>query len=138
MKHQLSTLATLHYVYGVLLCLVGLCLLGIVFAGSLLNSDWLQQQAGEPPPPFMSTFLSALGWILFSLVEFHALLNFISAARIQKHKGRTFSQVVAALNCLNIPFGLALGIYTFVVLGDKEVRGLYDIQSWTPEGRIVH
>lgn len=137
MKNQLSTLTTLHYVYGVLLCLVGLCLLGLVFAGSFLNSDWLQQRAGEPPPPFVGTFLSSLGWILFALVELHGVLNFISAANIQKRKGRTFSQVVAALNCLNIPFGLALGIYTFVVLGDREVQGLYDAQPWDPGGRIV-
>lgn len=137
MKNQLSTLATLHYVYGAFICLLGLCLLGLVFAGVFLNSDWLQQQAGEPPPLFVGTFLSSLGWILFTLVELHGVLNFISAAKIQKHKGRTFSQVVAALNCLNIPFGIALGIYTFVVLGDKEVQGLYEVQSWDAAGRIM-
>ncbi len=138
MKNQLSTLTVLHYVYGAFICLVGLCLLGLVFAGVFLNSDWLQQQTGDPPPLFVGTFLSSLGWVLFALVELHGVLNFISAAKVQRQKGRTFSQVVAALNCLNIPFGLALGIYTFVVLGDKEVQGLYEARSWESRGGDIH
>ncbi|MBS1569142.1 MAG: hypothetical protein JST45_06825 [Bacteroidetes bacterium] len=137
MKNQLSTVATLHYVYGAFVCLVGMCLLGLVFAGVFLNSDWLRQQAGDAPPMFAGHFLQFLGWFLFALVELHGLLNFISAAKIQKRNGRTFSMVVAALNCLNIPFGLALGIYTFVVLGDREVQGLYDARSMERSGVIV-
>ncbi|HRN36869.1 MAG TPA: hypothetical protein PLV70_12705 [Flavobacteriales bacterium] len=137
MKNQLSTVATLHYVYGVFICLVGMCLLGLVFAGVFLNSDWIQQQAGGGPPVFAGHFLQILGWALFALVELHALLNLVSGAMIQKHKGRTFSYVVAALNCLNIPFGLALGIFTFVVLGSQEVQVLYEARSLEGTGRIV-
>lgn len=137
MKNQLSTLTVLHYVYGVFVCVVGLCLLGLVFLGGFLNSDWLQQQAGEPPPHFVGTLLSSIGWALFLLVEAQGFINILSASKIAKRKGRTFSQVVAALNCLNIPFGIALGIYTFVVLGDREVQELYASQVPGAEGRIV-
>lgn len=127
MKHQLSTLSVLHYVYGVLLCLLGMGLLALVFAGSFLNSDWLAHQGGEAPPYWLGSFLHLLGWGLFALVEAHGIMNLISASKISKKKGRTFSQVIAALNCLNIPFGIALGIFTFVVLGDKEVRAEYGL-----------
>lgn len=137
MKNQLSTLSVLHYVYGVFICVVGLCLLGLVFLGGFLNSGWLQQQAGDPPPRFVGTMLITIGWAAFVLVEAQGLINIISAAKIQKHKGRTFSQVVAALNCLRIPFGMALGVYTFVVLGDREVQELYAAQAPGAEGRIV-
>lgn len=127
MKHQLSTLSVLHYVYGVLVCMVGLGLLVLVFAGSFLNSDWLAQQGGDAPPYWLGSFLRTLGWGLFVLVEAHGIMNLISASMIGKRTGRTFSQVTAALNCLNIPFGIALGIFTFVVLGDKEVRVAYGL-----------
>lgn len=46
---------------------------------------------------------------------------------IDRRRNRTFSQVVAALNCLNIPFGIALGIFTFVVVADPEVRAEYGL-----------
>ena len=127
MKHHLSTLSVLHYVYGVIVCLCGFALLILVFAGSFLNSDWFAQQGGEVPPMWLGSILHILGWVLFILVEVQGILNLISAGKIDKRKGRTFSQVVAALNCLNIPFGIALGIFTFVVLGDKEVRGEYGL-----------
>jgi hypothetical protein len=127
MKHHLSTLSVLHYVYGVIVCLGGFALLTLVFAGSFLNSSWFLQQGGEAPPVWLGSFLHILGWGLFVLVEIQGILNLISAGKIDKRMGRTFSQVVAALNCLNIPFGIGLGIFTFVVLGDKEVRAEYGL-----------
>ena len=127
MKHHLSTLSVLHYVYGVLVCLVGFALLSLVFAGAFMNSAWLAAQGGEAPPVWLGAFLSTLGWVLFVVVEIHGVLNLISANLISKRKGRIFSQVIAALNCFNIPFGIALGIFTFVVLGDKEVRAAYGL-----------
>lgn len=127
MKNHLSTLSVLHYVYGVIICLLGFALLGLVFLGSFLNSDWLAQQGGEVPPFWVGSFLHMLGWSLFVFVEAQGIMNLVSASYIGKRKGRTFSQVVAALNCLNIPFGIALGVFTFVVLGDKEVRVAYGL-----------
>lgn len=129
MKHHLSTLSILHYVYGAFICLAGVAVLALVFAGSFLNSDWLQQQPGGGPPRMVGALLSTLGWVLFALIELQGVLNLISAVRIGQHKGRTLSQVVAAFNCLNIPFGLALGIFTFVVLGNREVQDLYALQA---------
>ena len=34
--------------------------------------------------------------------------------------------VIAAINCLHIPIGTMLGIFTFIVLGRDSVRKLYD------------
>lgn len=130
MKHHLSTLAVLHYVYGALICLLGLGLLSLVFVGAFLNSDWIAEQSAQPPPYFVGAFVGTLGWVLLFLVELHGILNIISGTRIQQRRGRVFSQVVAALNCINIPIGIALGIYTFVVLGDREVREAYADASW--------
>ena len=79
---------------------------------------------GNAPPLFVGTFLWA--WLVpIHPGGGHGVLNLISARMIDKRKGHTFTQVVAALNCRNIPFGIALGIFTFVVLGDKEVRMEY-------------
>jgi hypothetical protein len=33
--------------------------------------------------------------------------------------------VVAALNCLSIPFGLALGVFTLITLNDESVQQEY-------------
>ena len=39
---------------------------------------------------------------------------------------RTFSRVVAGLNCLHIPLGTVLGIFTSIVLGRESVGQLVE------------
>lgn len=130
MKRHLSTLSILHYVYGAFICLMGLSMLVLVFLGVWVNSPWVQEQmAGEGPPPLVGTFLSGLGVFLLVIVETVGILNLISGRMIDRRRNRTFTQVVAALNCLNIPFGIALGIFTFVVMGDPEVRTEYGLEG---------
>lgn len=126
MKKHLTTLSILHYVYGALVCVVGLSLLVFVALGSFLSSDWLLEQAqGDVPPAWLGGFFQALGWSLFAFLEIKGVLNIISGALIARQRGRTFSLVVGGLDCLNIPFGLGLAIFTFITLSDDEVRRAY-------------
>lgn len=125
MRNHISTLSVLHYVYGGFVCLSGFGLLFMVLLGGFLQSDWLMEQGGEMPPAFVGNLLMIMGWVLFAAVETIGVLNLASAGFIGNRKGSTFSQVVAAINCLSIPFGLALGIFTFVVLNNEEVRQEY-------------
>jgi len=127
MKHNLHTLVVLHYVYGAFVCLVGTALLVLVILGSAMHSGFLMDQGTTPPPHWVGTFLQGLGMFLFVFVEAIGVMNIISAGLIAKRKGRTFTYVTAALNCLNIPFGLALAIFTFITMGDKEVRTEYGL-----------
>ena len=36
-----------------------------------------------------------------------------------------FSQIMAGVNCLSIPFGLLLGVFTLIVLARPSVKALY-------------
>ncbi len=126
MKNNVTSLSVLHYVYGAFVCVSGLAILAVVFLGGLLQSDWLMEQNGGGAPQVVAgNVLMWLGWSLFFLVQLFGALNIISGSMIARRTGATFSQVVAAMNCLSIPFGLALGIFTFVVLNNDEVRREY-------------
>ncbi len=127
MKHHLSTLSVLHYVYGVLELIGGMAVLILIGMGWFLNSDWLAEQAGEPIPSFLGVFLQVVGWVLFVILCTKGALNIWSGWSISRGRNRTLSMVTAALNCLNIPFGLALGIFTFIVLSDRAVREVYGL-----------
>lgn len=52
-------------------------------------------------------------------------LNLLSAYFISRRQNRTFSIVVAGMNCLQVPFGLALGVFTLIVLLRDPVRATY-------------
>ncbi|MCB9184235.1 MAG: hypothetical protein H6591_09975 [Flavobacteriales bacterium] len=125
MKRHLPTLSILHYIYGAFICLTGLAMLVMVLMGLFLNSGWLATQGDEPPPPWLGSFFQILGWGLFLFVEAIGVLVILSGRWISRQRNRTGSLVVAGLCCLNFPFGMALGIFTFVVLLHQEVQDAY-------------
>ncbi|MCB0793307.1 MAG: hypothetical protein KDB88_01100 [Flavobacteriales bacterium] len=123
---KLKLLSTLHYVYGALICVSGLGLLALVFLGTMLQSDWLAEQGGNPPPAWVGGLVGTIGWVLFVLVELVGIMNMLSGNWIASRKNRTGSMIVAGLDCLNIPFGIALGIFTFISLNQDEAVALYE------------
>ena len=53
------------------------------------------------------------------------VLNALSAMFLRQRTHRIFSVVIAALDCLQIPFGTVLGVFTIIVLLRESVRELY-------------
>lgn len=130
MKNNLSTLSILHYVYGGFACFIGVVVLVILLTmGQLFQSDWFADSAGEPSPPFVGILFGVIGWVVFTLLVAKGLANIISGNLLARARGRAFSQVVAAVDCLNIPFGITLGIFTIIELQRPEVKQLYAQQS---------
>lgn len=125
MNRHLPTLSVLHYVYGALVCFGGLAMLAMVFMGLFLNSDWLVTQGEEPPPSWLGGFFQILGWGLFLLIEAIGVLVILSGRWIAQRRNRNGSLVVAAFCCFNFPLGMALGIFTFVVLLNEDVQHEY-------------
>jgi hypothetical protein len=54
------------------------------------------------------------------------VLNGLSGWFLLKKRNRMFSLIISGLNCLQIPFGTALGVFTIIVLSRDSVRELYE------------
>ncbi len=54
-----------------------------------------------------------------------AVLKWMTADRLRDRRSLAFCQVIAALTCLEIPYGTALGVLTFIAIGRASVRGLF-------------
>jgi hypothetical protein len=125
---HLKLLSVFHFV-GAGLALLGMLFLLVHFAifhAFFANPKMWQDQKQGPPPAelfaIVKWFYLLFGvWFLASLV-----LNVISGFCLRARKYRTFSLVVAAINCLHIPLGTILGIFTIIVLIRSSVRELYD------------
>ena len=126
---HLNLLAIFHFVgaglavLGILFLLAHYMMMHAVFA----NPDvWKNQKQPMPVPPeqifaMMKWFyLAGAAWFVAS-----GGLNVISGLGLRTRKGRTFSLVVAGINCLYIPLGTLLGVFTIVVLLRDSVRELY-------------
>jgi hypothetical protein len=126
---HIRLLAIFHFVFG------GLAVLGIAFLGVhyaimravFTNPEMWKSQAESMPP---RAFFEAFTWFyLLAAVLILAVLalNVLSGVFLLQKKHRTFSLVVAAIDCLQIPFGTALGVFTMIVLLRQTVPQLYGI-----------
>lgn len=100
-------------------------IMGVVMAGLFSNVD---AKPGESPPRVVGWIFTAIGVIGVFVVLSFAALQFFAGRFIAQHKHRAFCLVVAALNCLGIPYGTALGVVSFMVLFRKTVAERFEAQ----------
>ena len=96
--------------------------LGLVYAAMGFLTAHLPGGSGAPPPAFMSWFFGIFGGALAALGTVAAALKLLTAIRLKERRSHTLCMVTAALSCLEIPYGTALGIMTLVVLNRPSVQ----------------
>jgi hypothetical protein len=125
---HLNLLAIFHFIgaglalLGILFLLVHFAIFHTVFANPKM---WENQKDGPPPAEFFAIFqwvYLVMGlWFLASCV-----LNVLSGLFLRARKHPTFSFVVAGINCVHMPMGTVLGVFTIIVLNRASVRELYE------------
>lgn len=124
---HLQLLAIFHFVCAGL-SVLGLGFLGLhyTFLHAIMGAPELARQThGGPAFPdvfaIFRWFYAAMG----ALLLFAAAGNLLSGFFLREKRHRTFSLVVSALNCLQVPFGTVLGIFTILVLLRPSVEAAY-------------
>ena len=81
---------------------------------------------GSPPPPaFIGWIFIILGSIIIVLGWTLAVLTFLAGRFLAKRRKYTYCVVIAALVCLQLPFGTVLGVFSFIVLLRPSVKPLF-------------
>jgi hypothetical protein len=126
-REQIKLLAIFHFVFG------GLALVGIAFLfvhyfimhAMFSNPEmWKGQPQAMPTKVFLDAFIWLylfMGFILLGVL----VLNVLSGFFLLQKRNRVFSLIIGGLNCLQIPFGMALGVFTILVLTRDSVGQLY-------------
>lgn len=125
---HLRQLAIFHFVAAGL-AFLGTCFVGLhymVFRTVLSDPTVFANAKGGPPPEqffaiFKIFYVVGAVWFVLS-----GLGNILSAIYLRRRRNRTFSMVVAGFNCLYMPLGTVLGVFTFVVLSRDSVIRLYE------------
>ncbi|MEO0413569.1 MAG: hypothetical protein AAF226_01300 [Verrucomicrobiota bacterium] len=77
---------------------------------------------GGTPFSLMFDLMFIIGFLVALALS---LLCFVSATKMRDKEGRMFSIVVGCVNCLYVPLGTALGIFTLFVLTKESVITRY-------------
>lgn len=104
--------------------------IGLLYASmGLLFSHLPTSHGSAPPPAAMSWIFAVFGSVFAGLGGLAALLKLLTAIRLKERRSRVLCLVTAGLSCIEIPYGTALGIMTFIVLGRPNVREQFDRPS---------
>ncbi|MGE4545286.1 MAG: hypothetical protein AB7D06_14350 [Pedobacter sp.] len=122
-EQHLDLLAVFHYVVGGLTALFScMFLLHIAMGIAMLCGAF---DGDDAPPEFF-------GWLFIIIPSILALAGwtlsgFIVAAgrKLKKRTSYTLCLVVAGIECIVMPFGTVLGVFTLVVLSRESVKALF-------------
>lgn len=122
-------LSVFHYV-GAGLAVVGILFLSVhyLFMSTFLDNPemWKKGTQEAPPPEFFGMF--KWFYVFFGVVLLgYCVGNLLTARFLKRRAHRTFCLVMSGLNCLHMPLGTALGVFTMIVLMRDSVRELYKV-----------
>lgn len=118
-------------VFGSLILVLYIMMGGMMMAGGFYDAS--QDREDAAVFQMMGGIMVAGSVLLIALLWLQAFLECVVAQRLVQCRSRTFCFVVAGIGCLNFPFGMLLGVFTFLVLSRPSVSRCFDRQR---EGEI--
>lgn len=130
-QDHLQLLAVFHFIVaGFAVAGIGFLLLHDAFMNAIFANPamWKDQPNGSPAE-FFRAIIGVFKWCYVVMTVFGVAIgtaNVMSGIWLRKQKNRMFSLVVSGLNCLQVPFGTVLGVFTIIVLMHDSVHAQYE------------
>ena len=80
----------------------------------------------ELPPEFLGWIFAIAGLLLFLLGIAMAICILLAGRCLSRNKHYTFALVMACIECLFIPFGTILGVFTIIALSRDSVKAFFE------------
>ena len=126
-NEHLKLLSIFHYVKGGITALFAcIPIIHVVFGLVLIVAPRLFGHGSDQPPAFLGWLFVILGFFIIFLGWTVAVLVLIAGRCIARRRHYTFCFVVACLECLSVPFGTVLGVFTILVLNRQSVKALFN------------
>ena len=136
-EEHLQLLAIFHYVVAGLAALFSFFPLLYTTVGAIFifaARHGTAKPGEDLPPEFLGWIFAALGSLLFLIGIAMAICILIGGRSLALRKRYSFALVMSCIECLFIPFGTILGVFTIVVLSRESVRGLFSTTATPTPG----
>lgn len=121
-------LAIFHYVVAGLAALLSLFPLIYTTIGAIfvfVARHGTAKPGEELPPEFLGWIFVGIGSFLFLLGIAMVICILITGRCLSRRKGYSCALVMACIECLFVPFGTILGVFTIIVLSRESVKALF-------------
>ena len=124
---HLNLLGVFHFVCaGLGLLGMGFIVMHYFIMHTVFTNPELTKNGANPPPLQIFEMLRVVYLVVGVFILAGMVLNVMSGLFLRQRRNRGFSIFVAALNCLHIPLGTTLGVFTIIVLMRDSVRESYE------------
>lgn len=130
-QEHLRLLRIGYIVAGAFDGLVGLFMLIYVLFGILMVAGGFpgSTRPGDPNPAFFGLFFVIFGLVFSFIMAGLSLLKLTTARALGQRRSRLLCQIAAGASCLQTPWGVLLGVFTFLVLGRDSVKPLFELAA---------
>ena len=120
---HLDLLAIFHYIVGALTALLSCFpLLHIALGLAMIFGSFGEP---HPPPPFFGWIFVIVGGLFVLCGWALAVAMIVAGRKLHKRRSRTYCIVIGALECLLMPFGTVLGVFTIIMLMKESVTAKF-------------
>ena len=126
-NEHLRLLSIFHYVKGGITALFAcIPIIHLVIGLVFIIAPHSFGHGSNQPPAFIGWFFVVFALVFILLGWTFAVLVLIAGRCIARRKHYTFCFVVACVECLSVPFGTVLGVFTILVLNRQSVKELFN------------
>lgn len=134
--NQLDLLSIFHYIVGGITALFSCIPFFHVFMGiAMVSGHFFKDNKGDEPPAFIGWLFIIMGIVFILLGWMLAASMIIAGRKLKLRKHRMYCLVVAGIECMLMPFGTILGVFTIIALNKDSIRNLF--APAPPEGDIL-
>lgn len=121
---QLDLLSMFHYIVGGVVALFSCIPFLHVFIGlAIVSGKMFKNTSGtEQPPDMFGWMFVIMGSACIVLGWMTAICILIAGRKLKMRKARMFCMVVAGIECMFMPFGTVLGVFTLIVLNKESFK----------------
>jgi hypothetical protein len=129
-QQHLDLLGVFHFVVGGIIGLCGCLPIIHLVIGIAMLTGAIDKNA----PAFVGIMFVIIALICITMSWTLAACMIVAGLKLRQHAGYTFCLVIAAVECLFMPFGTVLGVFTIIVLVRPYVKELFGAQVEAPQG----
>jgi len=122
-EQNLDLLAIFHYILGALTGLFAcIPIIHLVIGIVLLTGNY---NGGDVTPRSIALIFIILAAIIILVGWIFAIMIIIAGRRLKERRAYNYCLVVAFMECLIVPFGTVLGVFSIITLTKETVKELF-------------
>jgi uncharacterized membrane protein len=123
---NLELLSMFHYIVGGITALLSCIPFIHVFIGlTMISGKFFKDGHGSEPPALFGWMFVIMGAVFILLGWSMAVCMFVAGTKLKRYKSRVFCMVVAGMECMFMPFGTILGVFTLIALNKDSIKELF-------------